>query len=643
MFIKGAAIQTGQCYVIADTGDYLGRIDYATGQVNVLGKVDPPDGENLAIRPSDYTLFNVAGENTSTPLITIDDQTAATTTINADIGLDDVDALTFDPFNQTLYAVKVDPNPGVLYTIDPATGAVTHVVDLQTPSPDPLDGKVDPHIDGIAIHPSTGVMYGAYSAWASKSYLVTIDTNTGELTLVGGPSGDAGYTGVDDIEDLSFRADGTLYAALGDQGAFGDDPSGSFEGLVILDTQTANATAVGEYGDYLQGGDGWDMEALACAVPPQYASLGNFVWWDLDEDGIQDDGEPGIQGVTVTLKDANNNTVGTTTTDADGAYLFDNLTPGDYTVVFTLPGNDWSFSPQDQGGDDTKDSDADPNTGEASVNLAPGEHDLTIDAGMTIPASYTITKENTTAASDIAPGDPVSFTITIENTGATWLVQIPLRDEYDPDYLTYVDANPASDDNNDDGVIDWSDLTASLGQDLAPGESFTVVVNFTAKETTENLPDHETINTAIAHDVMADPDGTNGPTTASALPSQSDDAAVNIVNPVSESMHGFWGLAAGNAVRLRWQTASELDVLGFHVLRRIDGGPFEQITAAPIFARYAGADRSGHYSFQDRGVSGGQVTYVLEIIHLDGSVERYGQVVIDMSEINSSSILFPNP
>ncbi len=742
-------IETGQCYVISDSGDYLGRIDHATGKVQVLGKVDPPDGENLAIRPSDFTIFNVAGENTATPLITIDDRTAATTTINADLGLDDVDALAFDTATQTLYAVKVDPNPGVLYTIDPATGATTHVVDLQTPSPDPLAGKTDPHIDGIAIDPNTGVMYGAYSAWASKSYLVTIDTNTGELTFVGGPAGDEGYTGVDDIEDLSFNQDGTLYGVLGDQGAFGGDVSGSFEGLVILDTQTANATAVGQYGDPLQGMGEWDMEALSCAIPPtsasigdyvwedanangvqdagesgldgvtvelfkadgtsmgttttanggQYsfdnlipgdyyvqftlpngyvfspkdqggddakdsdadattgktavttlspgendptwdagmyrkASLGDYVWWDQDNDGVQDAGEPGIQDVTVTLKDAGGNTVATTTTDADGAYSFTDLTPGDYTVVFTLPGSDWSFSPQDQGGDDAKDSDADPNTGEVSVNLASGENDLTIDAGMTIPSGYTITKENTTAASDVAPGDPISFTITIENTGDTWLIQIPLRDEYDTDYLTYVDANPASDDNNDDGVIDWSDLTVSFGQDLAPGESFTVVVNFTAKETTENLPNHETINTATAHDVLADPDGTNGPTAAAALPDQSDDAPANILNPVGEAMQGFWGLAAGNAVRLRWQTASELDVLGFNVLRRIDGGRFEQVNEFPIFARHAGADMIGSYSFQDRGVSGENVTYILEIIHLDGSVERYGQVMIAIDEAN---------
>ena len=32
---------------------------------------------------------------------------------------------------------------------------------------------------------------------------------------------------------------------------------------------------------------------------PGEGRIGNFVWHDLDEDGVQDDGEPGIPGVHV--------------------------------------------------------------------------------------------------------------------------------------------------------------------------------------------------------------------------------------------------------------------------------------------------------------------------------------------------------
>ena len=117
------------------------------------------------------------------------------------------------------------------------------------------------------------------------------------------------------------------------------------------------------------------------------ASIGDFVWSDLNADGIQDAGEPGIGGVTVDLYDGGGNFVATTTTAADGSYGFTNLVPGDYYVDFIAPAG-YSSSPQDQGGDDTADSDADVATGETAVTtLDPGENDPTWDAGFYQPAS----------------------------------------------------------------------------------------------------------------------------------------------------------------------------------------------------------------------------------------------------------------
>jgi hypothetical protein len=74
-------------------------------------------------------------------------------------------------------------------------------------------------------------------------------------------------------------------------------------------------------------------------------SVGDFVWWDTDRDGIQDDGEPGIAGVTLTITtstggavtDVFGNPVTTTVTDANGFYLFENLPPGTYVVTVTDP------------------------------------------------------------------------------------------------------------------------------------------------------------------------------------------------------------------------------------------------------------------------------------------------------------------
>jgi hypothetical protein len=122
----------------------------------------------------------------------------------------------------------------------------------------------------------------------------------------------------------------------------------------------------------------WMSTALSITPQEEPASLGDFVWEDMDADGIQDPGELGVPGVTVELYQGcvASGAHMTTTTDANGNYLFQDLTPGDYTVKFILPGG-WYFSPKDQGGDNAKDSDADPSTGvTACTNLSEGENDM---------------------------------------------------------------------------------------------------------------------------------------------------------------------------------------------------------------------------------------------------------------------------
>ncbi|WP_157641056.1 SdrD B-like domain-containing protein [Longispora albida] len=55
-----------------------------------------------------------------------------------------------------------------------------------------------------------------------------------------------------------------------------------------------------------------------CAAAP--VEIGNRVWWDRDGDGVQDAGEPGVPGLTITLR--NGNQSAKTQTDAEGRYLF---------------------------------------------------------------------------------------------------------------------------------------------------------------------------------------------------------------------------------------------------------------------------------------------------------------------------------
>ena len=360
--------------------------------------------------------------------------------------------------------------------------------------------------------------------------------------------------------------------------------------------------------------------------------LGDYVWWDVDGDGVQDAEEPPLANLTVTLKDTSGNTLTTTTTDADGRYHFTGLPAGDYKVSFSKPGNDWILSPQAQTSAD-KDSDADVNTGETdALSLDAGVVNYDIDAGMTITSSYTLTKINTTRNAEILSGDPLSFTIAITNTGATWINTLPLRDTYDKEYLTYLSASTPADDSLDDGILDWSDLTASFGQELGPGEHFSIIVNFIAKKQTQNLPNGQTTNTATAHDVQVDPDGANGPLTVTGvLAEQAAAEPVSILNPVGETMSDFSLLVAGHTVRVRWQTASETNIFGFNILRRTNNQPFAPINESPILAHYAGADVGAAYQFIDASVQDGAYEYQLEILRLDGSVEHYGLLSLNQT------------
>ncbi|MFB3192282.1 MSCRAMM family adhesin SpsD, partial [Staphylococcus pseudintermedius] len=65
--------------------------------------------------------------------------------------------------------------------------------------------------------------------------------------------------------------------------------------------------------------------------------IGNFVWRDEDHNGVQNDGEHGLEGVLVTLKTADGVVLNTTTSDANGHYQFTNVQKGKYIVEFTTP------------------------------------------------------------------------------------------------------------------------------------------------------------------------------------------------------------------------------------------------------------------------------------------------------------------
>ncbi len=119
----------------------------------------------------------------------------------------------------------------------------------------------------------------------------------------------------------------------------------------------------------------------------QSVAVGDKVWLDWNADGVQDTGEPGVQGVPVTLNTAAGQSLMSQTTNISGTYTFANVTPGQYIISFTLPSG-YLFSPRDQATFDFMDSDADVVTGATAVfTLTSGADQPTWDAGMYRPAT----------------------------------------------------------------------------------------------------------------------------------------------------------------------------------------------------------------------------------------------------------------
>ncbi|WP_183086156.1 SdrD B-like domain-containing protein [Mycetocola tolaasinivorans] len=131
-------------------------------------------------------------------------------------------------------------------------------------------------------------------------------------------------------------------------------------------------------------------------------SVGNFVWVDTNRDGIQDEGEPGIPGVKLSITDANGNAVtdvfgnpvGTQTTDADGKYLFENLPAGKaytVTIVQNDEGTKEALKPYVPTLTGQGNRDNDSSTEHATSNVLPngGDEDLSLDFGF-VSKTYAI-------------------------------------------------------------------------------------------------------------------------------------------------------------------------------------------------------------------------------------------------------------
>ncbi len=189
------------------------------------------------------------------------------------------------------------------------------------------------------------------------------DPDTGiTLSTTTGPNGIYSFTGLRPNDDYVVTViDSTLPADL-EQTFDLDDPAQPINTpnttVVSLGTSAPGVTA--------------DRDDVDFGYQPIVGSIGDRVWLDLNNDGVQDDPlvETGINGLTVELLDGGGLVIDSQMTSGDGNYLFENLPAGNYTVRVVPPA----------GLVQTFDIDL-PLDNEASVTLNLGDNRTDVDFG----------------------------------------------------------------------------------------------------------------------------------------------------------------------------------------------------------------------------------------------------------------------
>ncbi|MEO1083900.1 MAG: SdrD B-like domain-containing protein, partial [Acidobacteriota bacterium] len=285
-----------------------------------------------------------------------------------------------------VYAVGVDAPSGFDFTArDQGTG----------PDADALDSDVN------ATGRSSSILYleGTIQADLDAGLVPEVRASVGDRVWLDAnlngiqDGGEAGFAGV--VVELFTVGGVSLGTATTDAGGgylFSDLDGGDYY-LAFSEPSGFCFTAQDQGGDSLDsdvnpetattsiftlGAGAADPTRDAGLVPD--ASIGNRVWLD-DGDGIQAGGEPGVEGVTVNLYDADGQALlEATATDATGAYAF-SPGPGDYYLEFIAPA-DTAFAPRARGSDEALDSDAFASGFTTVFTLAPGAVDTTRDAGL---------------------------------------------------------------------------------------------------------------------------------------------------------------------------------------------------------------------------------------------------------------------
>lgn len=314
---------------------------------------------------------------------------------NAGNGTNDSDP---DPSTGRTNIINLDPFSGDVGNIDAGfftpTGSISGYVwqddnrdGLQSSGELPIEGVTVSLIEGSSILATTTTANNgtfAFHGIVGGNYRLVFDvsTNTAGISSYTGTAKDAGNDTIDsDADPQTGSTDPFIY----------DPQAGSlnFDAGYILPT----------------------------------GSIAGLAFKDCNKNGTRDANEQLLSNIEVILSGTRQET---TTTNTNGRYAFDDLETGNYQVQFIIPQNSGLvFTTQNQGADDTIDSDVDNGGISAALQLAAGEDLSNLDAGFIddeAPVLSGVPNDETLDCGDPAIGNPPVVTAT-DNCDANVLVQ----------------------------------------------------------------------------------------------------------------------------------------------------------------------------------------------------------------------------
>ncbi len=355
------------------------------------------------------------------------------------------------------------------------------------------------------------------------------------------------------------------------------------------------------------------------ALWAQTSAVGDLVWSDDNQNGIQDVGEPGLPNVTVLLLNKDAQVIISQTSDDEGFFIFNGLAPGQYLLQFILPGG-YHFTRDHQGSSDEIDSDANPLNGLTPIiTLGDDETTYLVDAGMVRRETSNLRIWKTVSKNIVLVNEMFSYKISVINNGP------------DPAFNVIVN-EPIS-------------TRLSLVEVLPPAQMTPLQLIWEYPI----LGVGETLTFDITVYALEVGSATNIATVSSSNfdPHEYDNFAstlVDILVPVELS--GFTAAPTCSGVLLSWTTASETENLGFYLERSVRAdGAFQRINSELVPG--AGNASSQHnYSYTDHSAETGiDYYYRLLDVSFDGQVRSHPAVMMSVPQNLELALPqnYPNP